>query len=82
MFFGDLLGSIVANGTLVIGLTALIRPIVIGAFEEYLLATVAYIVVFLIFYFFIRTKQKLERWDGAFLIGFYLAFLFSAFIHP
>ena len=82
MFFGDLLGSIVANGTLVIGLTALIRPIVVGAFEEYLLATVAYIVVFLIFYFFIRTKHKLERWEGAFLIGFYLAFLFSSFIHP
>ncbi len=82
MFFGDLLGSIVANGTLIIGLTAFIRPIVIRAFEEYLLATITYVVIFLIFYFFIRTKQKLERWEGAFLIGFYLAFLLTAFIHP
>jgi cation:H+ antiporter len=82
MFFGDLLGSIVANGTLIIGITALIRPIKVRAFEEYLLATVTYVVVFLIFYFFIRTKHKLERWEGAFLIGFYLAFLLAAFIHP
>jgi cation:H+ antiporter len=82
MFFGDLLGSIVANGTLVIGVTALIRPIVIRAFEEYLLATITYVVIFLIFYFFIRTKQRLERWEGAFLIGFYLAFLLAEFVHP
>lgn len=82
MFFGDLLGSIVANGTLIIGMTALIRPIKVRAFEEYLMATVTYVVVFLILYFFIRTKHKLERWEGAFLIGFYLAFLLTAFIHP
>lgn len=82
MFFGDLLGSVVANGTLIIGIMALLKPIEILAFEEYLLATVTYVVIFLIFYFFIRTKQSLERWEGAFLIGFYLAFVLSEFVHP
>jgi Ca2+/Na+ antiporter len=61
---------------------ALLKPIEILAFEEYFLATVTYVVIFLIFYFFIRTKQSLERWEGAFLIGFYLAFVLSEFIHP
>lgn len=82
MFLGNLLGSIVANGTLVIGVTALIRPIRVRAFEEYLLATITYVVVFSIFYFFIRTKHRLERWEGAFLIGFYLAFFLAEFIYP
>jgi len=81
MVFGDLLGSIVANGTLIIGITSLVAPIRIRAFDEYLLATMAFVFIFAAFYFFIRTKKKLERWEGAFLIGFYLVFIFSEFIH-
>jgi len=81
MVFGDLLGSIVANATLVIGITALISPINIRAFDEYFLATVSYILLFGAFYFFIHTKRRLERWEGAFLVGFYLAFLLGEFIH-
>ncbi len=82
MVFGNLLGSIVANGTLIIGLVALISPIRIQAFDEYLLATMAFVIAFGIFYLFIRTKHRLERWEGAFLIGFYLAFVLGEFIHP
>lgn len=82
MVFGNLLGSIVANGTLIIGLVALISPIKIQAFDEYLLATLAFVIIFGFFYFFTRTKHKLERWEGAFLLGFYLAFVLSEFIHP
>jgi cation:H+ antiporter len=82
MVFGNLLGSIVANGTLIIGVVSLISPIKIQAFEEYLLATVTYVVIFSIFYYFIRTKRRLERWEGAFLIGFYLAFVLAEFVHP
>lgn len=82
MVFGNLLGSIVANGTLIIGVTVLISPIRIRAFDEYLLATLAFVFVFGAFYYFIRTKHRLERWEGAFLLGFYLAFVLSEFIHP
>ncbi|MBN1263639.1 MAG: sodium:calcium antiporter [Candidatus Pacebacteria bacterium] len=82
MALGDLLGSIVANGTLVIGTTALIAPFRVRAFGDYLLATMAYVVVFGLFYFFVRTKRKLERWEGAFLIGFYLAIVLFELAHP
>ena len=82
MVFGNLLGSIVANSTLVIGVVSLISPIRIQAFSEYLLATLAFVLIFGAFYFFTRTKHRLERWEGAFLLGFYLAFLLSEFIHP
>lgn len=82
MVFGDLLGSVVANATLIIGITSLISPIRIQAFGEYLVATMAFVVIFGAFYFFVRTKHRLDRWEGAFLIGFYLAFVLGEFIHP
>lgn len=79
MFFGNLLGSIVANGTLIIGITAFISPIRIRAFAEYLLATMAFVVIFSLFYLFIRTKRRLERWEGAVLLGAYILFVFLEF---
>jgi len=82
MVFGDLLGSVVANGTLIIGLAALISPLRIQAFDEYLLATIAFVVIFGIFYLFIRTKHRLERWEGAALFGVYLIFVLLEFLKP
>lgn len=82
MVFGDLLGSIVANGTLIIGITSLIAPIRIRAFDEYLLATMAFVLLFGLFYIFIRTKRKLERWEGAILLGVYLLFILLEFLKP
>lgn len=80
--FGNLLGSVVANATLILGIAVLISPFRVQALSQYLLATMAFVVIFGAFYFFIRTKGKLESWEGAFLIGFYLAFILSEFIHP
>ena len=80
MVFGNLLGSIVANATLILGLVSLISPIKIAAFVQYLIATMGFVVVFGAFYFFTRTKHRLERWEGGFLIGFYLAFVLSEFL--
>jgi len=76
MFFGNLLGSIVTNGTLVIGLVALISPFRIQNFSDYLLATMAFLIIFGILFFFIKTKQKLERWEGVALLLIYLLFIF------
>ncbi|HUW22348.1 MAG TPA: sodium:calcium antiporter [Candidatus Bathyarchaeia archaeon] len=75
MVFGDLLGSIVANGTLVIGITSLISPFQIRAFADYLLATMVYVMIFALFYLFIRTKKKLERWEGFVLCLVFVFFL-------
>lgn len=82
MVFGNLLGSVVANATLILGLAVFISPIRVTALFQYLLATMAFVIIFGAFYFFVRTKRRLERWEGAFLVGFYLAFVLSEFIHP
>lgn len=80
MVFGNLLGSIVANGTLVLGLVALISPIKIEAFAQYLLATITFVLVFGLFYLFIRTKRRLERWEGAILAFVWLLFVLAEFL--
>ncbi len=80
MVFGDLLGSIVANSTLILGITALISPIILDTgFQVYFLATAVFILIFFTFWLFVRTKKKLERWEGLLLILLYLTFIFLEF---
>ena len=76
MVLGNLIGSVVANATLILGVTAAIRPIVLAnGLGSYLTATLAYIVIFMVFYLFIRTKRRLDRWEGAALVGLYILFV-------
>lgn len=79
MVFGNLSGSIAANATLIIGLVALISPIRIQAFASYLLATMAFVIIFGLFYLFIRTKRCLSRWEGLALLLVYLIFVVVQF---
>jgi cation:H+ antiporter len=74
MALGNLLGSIVANGTLIIGLAALISPIRMQNLRSYLLSTMVFLIVFGLFYLFIRTKRCLSRWEGLLLLLVYLFF--------
>ncbi len=75
LVFGNLLGSTVANSTLIIGLVAVLSPIEIVAVRSYFLATIAYIILFWLFWLFTKTKKRLDRWEGALLLVGYLLFL-------
>lgn len=76
MALGDLFGSVVANSTLVLGVVSLINPIKLkNGLNAYLLAAAAFGVMFLLFWFFVRSKRKLERWEGAVLILVYVGFV-------
>jgi cation:H+ antiporter len=75
MVLGNLTGSIVVNSTLILGLVALINPIKLqNGLNAYFQAAAAFGVMFLIFWQFVKTKKKLERWEGAVLILIYFAF--------
>lgn len=75
MVLGNLTGSIVVNSTLVLGLVALINPIRLqNGLNAYLLAAAAFGVMFILFWHFVRTKKKLERWEGIALILVYFSF--------
>ena len=73
MVYGNLLGSIVANSSLILGVTALIVPIRLSErdVESYLVATVAFVLVFGAFWWLVRTKKRLDRWEGGVLVLIY-----------
>jgi cation:H+ antiporter len=80
MIFGDLLGSVVANSTLILGITSIINPIQLdGGFTPYLLATVAFVVLFGLFWMFTSTKRTIERWEGVLLLLVYILFAYFEF---
>lgn len=68
---GDLLGSIVVNSSLIIGVTAVISTIKLAQPQIYLTTTLFFLLTFFIFYLFIKTKRTLERWEGAILLMLY-----------
>lgn len=80
MFFGNLLGSTIANSTLVIGTVSVIHPIKVLAVNQYFIAVIAFIVIFLSFWYFIRSKHRLDRWEAGFLLLLYAIFLIVEFI--
>jgi cation:H+ antiporter len=76
MVLGNLFGSVVANSTLILGVVSLINPIrLVNGLGAYLLAAAAFGVMFLLFWFFVRTKKKLEKWEGAVLLLVYAGFV-------
>lgn len=75
MFFGNLLGSTIANSTLIIGVTAAISPIQLFAVTEYITAVIAFFVIFFVFWLLIKSKHYLTRWEGAILLVLYVIFL-------
>lgn len=69
---GDVVGSIVANSTVVLGITAIIRPINISnAYSLIILFTI----LMLIFLQFVRSREKIDKSEAAFLLVLYVLFL-------
>lgn len=81
MALGDLFGSVVANSTLVLGVVSLIKPIKLkNGLDNYLMASAVFGVMFLLFWYFVRTKKKLERWEGVVLLAVYALFVIVEFM--
>lgn len=80
MFFGNLLGSIIVNSTLIVGIAAVISPQKISFGTDYLMAGIIFLIAFSLFWFFVKSKKRLDRWEGAVLILLYLVFIGLEFI--
>ncbi|OGV90926.1 hypothetical protein A3A66_03340 [Microgenomates group bacterium RIFCSPLOWO2_01_FULL_46_13] len=80
MALGNVLGSIVTNATLIVGLVAVIQPFHLErGLPAYLLATITFIIVFSLFWLFVRSKKTLERWEGILLVAIYFLFAIAEF---
>lgn len=80
MFLGNLLGSTIANSTLVVGIASIVQPIKVNLNGHYFTAGSTFILVSLLFWYFTRTKRRIDRWEGALLILVYAIFVIVEFL--
>lgn len=76
MSFGNLLGSVSINSTLILGVTALISPIVIVNPQIIWMSIMVMIVSVFLFSYFIYTRGAINRKEGFILLLMYLLFIF------
>ncbi|WJI10484.1 sodium:calcium antiporter [Methanobacterium sp. CWC-01] len=72
---GDLMGSTVANSTLILGAVSIISPVLVPDFTEFEIVAVFLILLISIFILFLRSKTGLTRFRALILILIYLIFL-------
>lgn len=80
MILGNILGSLAVNSTAVLGVTAVISPIIIE--DLGLLASSAMFMLgaYLLFIFFARSKYKISWQEAFILLFFYMAFIIIQFL--
>jgi cation:H+ antiporter len=80
MILGGIMGAVAISSTLVLGVVALIEPVVITNFDPYKTVRFFLILSAFLFWFFIRTNNVFTRKEAVFLFGSYLLFLFFEFL--
>jgi len=73
---GDLMGSTVANSTLILGVVALINPISVPDLTEFQIVSFFLFVLILIFIIFLQSKSGITRLKALLFIVIYVIFLF------
>lgn len=72
---GDVVGSVVANSTIVLGLTAVIHPIEITNGKMSFSSLFLLVFIMLFFLRFSRTKEKIDKFEALTLLLLYIAFV-------
>lgn len=72
---GDIIGSVVFNATIILGVSSIIRPIVVENIHQYLIAGLALFLVMLYFIMANYHSKLFSRKWGIILILFYITFL-------
>jgi len=80
MFLGNLLGSTIANSTLVVGIAAMVQPIRMRVESEYFVAGLMFIFVSVLFWYFAHTKKRIDRWESLLLVVVYIIFVIVEFL--
>lgn len=75
MVMGSILGSVVANSALILGLTALIHPIAVQNTHLVNSSLITLLVILGLFVYFLRTDRKLSVREGILLIFAYIAYV-------
>ena len=76
---GDIIGSVVANSTVVLGIASIIYPINVKESHLGITPIVFSIFALLVFLRFVRTKAKLDKLEGILLLLIYVVAMFVEF---
>lgn len=76
MILGNLMGTVVANSALILGLVALISPIRIENRLPFMGTILFLFVAATLFFAFIKTDKKIEKKEAMLLLSLYLIFVF------
>ena len=80
MVLGDLLGGIITCSTLVLGIVAIISPIIVEAISFSVISRVFLILICLFFIVSVRNDRRLSKKEGGLLIVLYVLFLISEMV--
>jgi len=75
MAMGNLLGSVIANATLILGVSALIAPIHVTHFPLFATSSIFLVLTALLFTSFLRSGHRLSWKEGIILVFFYMIFI-------
>lgn len=77
LLFGDLIGSVVSNSTLVLAVTAFIRPIIIPDVSPYIVPGIYLATVLVLFEVIVRQNKQLGALEGTVLVFIYILFVLT-----
>lgn len=80
LILGSVLGSMVVNSTLVIGIVSVIKPIVYDSSLQKGVSGLFMVLILGLFWMFTKSKHKLEKWEGMVLVGVYIMFVGLQFL--
>jgi len=80
MVLGALMGSVVANSTLVLGTTVLISPLYVSEYAPYIIGILFTIITCLFFAIFSRTEKEITEKEALVLLIVYFLFVFSQLV--
>lgn len=76
MVLGGILGSVVVNSSLILGMSFIISPLKIFKFSSYVTGIIFTLLVLFFFFIFEKTGKKISRKEGFFLLFLYFLFVF------
>lgn len=77
MILGALMGAIVSHSTIVIGIVAMIHPIVITDLSPFLIARIFLFIAIFFFFIFVKTGHHISRREAVFLLFIYIFFIIT-----
>ncbi|MDC0449001.1 sodium:calcium antiporter [bacterium] len=76
---GDIVGSVVANSTLVLGVASVIYPVYTNGPLISISTSIALVIILTLFLIFAKTGRRIEKWESVILLFLYFAFILSEY---